>query len=125
MKNTICLFVFFALLTCSFAQQSISGIVLDAVTSAPLIGAHVSLNNGEQIVATNQEGEFSFKHLNNDAFSINTYHIGFVKKQDLVQWAFWRSHSNTSKTTCVFDRRSYYIICSSIGLFRHHFQQSK
>jgi len=78
MKNAICLFVFIAYSVFSFAQQSISGVVMDSESSQLLVGANISLNDGQRNLASNADGKFVFSNLDsNNDYKISISYIGY------------------------------------------------
>ncbi len=63
MKNFILLFTMILMGFYASAQHSITGVVLDQESSAPLAGAKVTLENSNQSTVTNAQGVFSFTGL--------------------------------------------------------------
>jgi iron complex outermembrane receptor protein len=84
---------FFFIPIISNAQVSISGTVKDFQTSEVLAGAHVSLLNTDQTLATDKNGYFEFKEVKKGSYKLKVTFIGYTptiidveayKKKDLT-----------------------------------------
>ncbi len=64
---------------------SIKGTVYDAETQLPLIGATIHLNNTEKGTTTNEQGLYSFQHLNAGIYKIKVSFIGFEPQEFAVE----------------------------------------
>jgi iron complex outermembrane receptor protein len=63
----------------STARGTIQGILVDADTKAPLIGANVTLKNTEWGTATDAEGKFSIRNI-----PVGNYTIKFMYKRIFI-----------------------------------------
>ena len=72
----------------STARGTIQGILVDADTKAPLIGANVTLKNTEWGTATDAEGKFSIRNIPVGNYTIKFMYIGYtslVKTDNVVR----------------------------------------
>ena len=83
------------------AQNKITGTVLDATTTSPLIGATVKLADSYKAVSTNQNGEFVFSKLKTNDQLIISY-IGY--KNDTIKLS---DFEETSTLIVQLEAKSY------------------
>lgn len=81
MKRILDLIILTALCTSTFAQSKIKGFVVDSETNQPLVGASVSLKDGEGTIC-NIDGSFALK-ISNDTGTVYVSFLGY--KEELVQ----------------------------------------
>src|SRR5690606_41599560 len=91
MKATFTFFLFLSLFlisTKSFAQQSISGVVLDSVTNEGLEGANIQILSPKDSVITfgqsTQDGRFTIKQIPNGTYTIVANFIGYRRQVQQV-----------------------------------------
>ena len=93
MKNYILPFVLLFSIYFSYAQ-TIKGVVLDAKTEQPIVGAHVYFNNTNNAALTNKKGKFKLKlpikKLKNN--TIHFSHIGY-KNKELIYYKNEKNYS--------------------------------
>ena len=77
MKQTLLLLITFALSTTLFAQQNISGSVIDGNTNQPVEGASVTLMPNNKLTITDAMGRFSFKGNYNTEAAVTVSSIGY------------------------------------------------
>ena len=61
-----------------FAQNTISGVVTEAGSNEPIIGANVFLLESSQGAATLLDGSFEIKNVENGTYTIRVSSVGFT-----------------------------------------------
>ena len=79
MKQVYTLLLFIISITFGYSQRNISGIVLDADSKEPLIGATVFLTGSDDGTSTNSDGRFELTLLNK-AESITIIYVGYDQR---------------------------------------------
>ncbi len=85
MRKILLFLCFYALISNTFAQSQIKGIVTDSQTKEPLIGASVFLNNTTIGVATDKDGKFTLKNVQIGTVDLVVSFIGYQNAQQRVE----------------------------------------
>lgn len=80
MKLKIILASFYVLITGFLSAGNIQGIVLDANSKTPLIGATVYIHEYEMGVVTNDQGQFNIENIPSNSFNIQISFVGYETK---------------------------------------------
>ncbi len=88
MKNNKFLLLFFitmVLQNIAFAQTgNVYGKILDAASQVPLVDVSVFLENKNELVETNSNGEFLFKNVESGSLSFTFYKENYISKTEIV-----------------------------------------
>jgi hypothetical protein len=69
------------------AAQSITGVVLDARTARPVVGASVSLHSSDGVAVTQADGRFRLPAGGAGRFVVETSHVAYATRADTVRLA--------------------------------------
>jgi outer membrane cobalamin receptor len=86
MKNTtiISLFFVFFTTTCLFAQIKVTGIITDADSKDPLLGAAITI--GSKAVVTNDKGEYTLELPQKGSYTVSVSYVGYNTLQQTARF---------------------------------------
>jgi len=79
-KIFISIFILFhvGIVSFSYSQSEITGIIKDANSMVPISGANVYLNDNNKGTSSNSNGHFQISKLNDDNFQLHISHVGYA-----------------------------------------------
>ncbi|MCF8330881.1 MAG: TonB-dependent receptor [Bacteroidales bacterium] len=77
MKKLFLILAGMVIVSCTYAQHNISGVVRDSKFGGTLPGAHIILEKTLQSTVSNNDGRFSFKNLKAGTYHISVSYVGY------------------------------------------------
>ena len=106
MKHIIITLPLIFLCTISFAQNIVTGIVLDAETNEPVIGAVVIEPESKQTTTTDLDGKFSIKIIERNVYTLSISCLGY---EDMVV-----KDANTKNLGTILMKSTKYLLSDAI-----------
>lgn len=106
MKHIIITLPLIFLCTISFAQNIVTGIVLDAETNEPVIGAVVIESESKQTTTTDLDGKFSIKIIERNVYTLSISCLGY---EDMVV-----KDANTKNLGTILMKSTKYLLSDAI-----------